>query len=75
LDTEDPEVRVRVQRADLHNSKPDEKVGLLTIADKRRNICFVQGLYSEHKTIVSRNHDNFDTIAETTLRERERVQQ
>ena len=36
-----------------------------------RNICFVQGLYSDRiQTIVRRrNHSNFDDIAETALEE------
>jgi hypothetical protein len=59
------------REAALHNCEPDEKVGILTIADKLRNICFVQGLYSDRiQAIVKiRNHDNFDEIAETALEE------
>jgi len=30
------------EEAALHNCEPDEKVGILTLADKLRNICFVQ---------------------------------
>jgi hypothetical protein len=43
----------------------------LTLTDKFRNICFVQGLYSDRiQTIVrSRNHSSFDDIAETSLQE------
>ena len=37
-------------------------VGILTLADKLRNICFVQGLYSDmiHTIIRSRKHSSFD---------------
>jgi hypothetical protein len=43
----------------------------LTLSDRLRNICFVQGLSSERiQTIVrSRNQDDFDEIAETALEE------
>ena len=49
----------------------EERAGLLTLADRLRNICFVQGLYSNRiQTIVrSRNNDNFDEIAETAQEE------
>jgi hypothetical protein len=48
-----------------------ERAGILTLSDKLRNICFVQGLFSDRiQTIVrSRNHDDFDDIAETALEE------
>ena len=41
------------------------------LAEKLRNICFVHGLYSDKiQTVVrSRNHANFDEIAENTLEE------
>jgi len=44
---------------------------ILTLADKLRNICFVQVLYSDRiQTIVrSRNRFSFDDIAETALDE------
>src|SRR5215469_16755284 len=43
--------------------------GILDLADRLRNICFVQGLASDRiQTIVrSRNYRNFDEIAETAL--------
>jgi hypothetical protein len=55
----------------LHDCEAYERVGILTISDKLKNICFVQGLYADREqTIVrSRNHDNFDYIAETTIEE------
>jgi hypothetical protein len=45
------------------------KEGILDLADRLRNICFVQGLASDRiQTIVrSRNYRNFDEIAETAL--------
>jgi len=45
----------------------EERAGILTLEDGLRDICFVQGLYSNRiQTIVrSRNNDNFDEIAET----------
>jgi len=60
----------------LQNCEPDEKVGILTLADKLRNICFMQGLSSDSiQTIVrSRNHDNFDDIVETALEEESAIQ-
>ena len=56
---------------DLQDCEADERAGILTLADKLRNICFVQGLYSDRiQTIVrSRNHSTFDEIAETALEE------
>jgi hypothetical protein len=55
----------------LQDCEQDERAGILTLADKLRNICFVQGLYSDRiKTIVrSRNRSSFDDIAETALEE------
>jgi hypothetical protein len=57
--------------ASLQDCEQDERAGVLTLADKLRNICFVQGLYSDRiQTIVrSRNHSTFDEIAETALEE------
>jgi hypothetical protein len=48
-----------------------EGFSILMMADKLRNICFVQGLYSDRiqKTVRSRNHQNFHEIAETALQE------
>jgi len=55
----------------LQDCEQDERAGILTLADKLRNICFVQGLCSDRiQTIVrSRNHSSFDHIAETALEE------
>jgi hypothetical protein len=49
----------------------EERPGILTLSDRLRNICFVQGLVSDRiQTIVrSRNQDDFDEIAETALEE------
>jgi hypothetical protein len=57
--------------AALHDFKVDEGAIILTFSDKLRNICFVQGLYSDRiQTIVrSQNHENFDEIVETSLEE------
>jgi hypothetical protein len=55
----------------LLNCTEDERAGILNLTDKLRNICFIQGLSSDRiQTIVrSRNHENFDDIAETSLEE------
>jgi len=55
----------------LQDCEQDERAGTLTLAEKLRNICFVQGLYSDRiQTIVrSRNYCSFDDIAETALEE------
>jgi hypothetical protein len=49
----------------------DERVGTVALADKLRNICFVQGIASDRiQTVVrSRNGEMFDEIAETALEE------
>lgn len=41
----------------------------MDLSDRLRNICFVQGLASDHIQIIvrSRNYRNFDEIAETAL--------
>jgi len=61
----------RFREAALQDCEPYETAGILTLADKLRNICFGQGLYSDRiQTIVrSRNHPSFDDIAETALDE------
>ena len=61
----------KFREAALRDCESDERAGILTLADKLRNICFVQGLYSDRiQTIVrSRNHSTFDEIAETALEE------
>ena len=57
--------------AALQDCEQDERAGILTLADKLRNICFIQGLSSDRiQTIVrSRNYVSFDEIAETALEE------
>ena len=59
------------REAALQDCEPEERAGILTLADKLRNICFVQGLWLDRiQTIVrSRNYVNFDDIAETALEE------
>ena len=46
-------------------------MGIVALADKLRNICFVQGIFSDRiQAIVrSRNSTTFDEIAETALEE------
>jgi hypothetical protein len=65
------ELGSRFREAALQDCEPEEKPGILNLADKLRNICFIQGLYSDRiQTIVrSRNYVNFDDIAETALEE------
>jgi hypothetical protein len=55
----------------LQNCTEEERAGILTLADKLRNICFIQGLCSDRiQTIVrSRNNESFDDTAETALEE------
>jgi hypothetical protein len=59
----------KFREAALQDCEQDERAGILTLADKLRNICFVQGLYSYRiQTIVrSRNYSSFDDIADTSL--------
>jgi hypothetical protein len=61
----------KFREAALHDCEQEERAGILTLTDKLRNICFVQGLYSDRiQTIVrSRNYSSFDDIAETALEE------
>jgi hypothetical protein len=45
-------------------------VGIVALADKLRNICFVKGISDRIQTIVrSRNGRTFDEIAETAREE------
>ena len=50
----------------------EERTGILTIADRLRNICFVQGLYYDRiqTTVRSRNSDNFYEITETARKKK-----
>jgi hypothetical protein len=61
----------KFREAALQDCKQDERAGILKLADKLRNICLIQGLYSDRiQTIVrSRNHSSFDDIVETALEE------
>ena len=61
----------KFREAALQDCKDDERVGIVALADKLRNICFVQGISSDRiQTIVrSRNGNTFDEIAETALEE------
>jgi hypothetical protein len=61
----------KFREAALQDCTEDERAGILNLADRLRNICFTQGLYSDRiQTIVrSRNQDHFDEIAETALEE------
>ena len=55
----------------MQDCEEDERVGIIALTDKLRNICFVQGFSSGRiQTIVrSRNGNAFDEIAETVLEE------
>jgi hypothetical protein len=61
----------KLRECALLNCNEDERAGILNLSNKLRNICFIQGLYSDRiQTIVcSRNNENFDEIAETALEE------
>jgi hypothetical protein len=61
----------KFREAALQDCEQDERAGILTLTDKLRNICFIQGLCSDRiQTIVrSRNYASFDDIAETALEE------
>jgi hypothetical protein len=47
------------------------EAGILTLSDKLRNICFIQGLFSDRIQTIFRNqnHDDFDGTAEMALEE------
>jgi hypothetical protein len=55
----------------LQDCENDKRVGIVALADKLRNICFVQGISSDRiQTIIrSRNGNTFDEIAERALDE------
>jgi hypothetical protein len=57
--------------AALQDCEDDERIGIVALGDKLRNICFVQELFSDRiQTIVlSRNGSTFDEIGETALEE------
>ena len=64
-------LRPKFREAALQDCEDDEPVGIVALADKLRNICFVQGIFSDRiQTIVRRrNSTTFDEIAETALEE------
>jgi hypothetical protein len=57
------------REAALLNCSERTREGILDLSDRLRNICFVQGLFSDRiqTTVWSRNYQNFDEVAETTL--------
>ena len=59
----------KFREAALHDCEEDERVGIVALADKLRNICFVQGIASDRiqTTVRSQNGNTFDEIAETAL--------
>jgi len=59
----------KFREATLLNCNEGTTEGILDLADRLRNICFIQRLASDRiQTIVrSRNYQNFDEIAETAL--------
>ena len=61
----------KFREAAFQDCEDDERVGIVALADKLRNICFVQGISSDRiKTVVhSRNGNTFDETAETELEE------
>jgi hypothetical protein len=61
----------RFRESALLNCGREDRSGTLNLADRLRNICFIQGLYSDKiQTIVrSRNNEHFDEIGETALEE------
>jgi hypothetical protein len=62
---------LKFREAALQDCEEDERIGIVALADKLRNICFIQGISSDRiQTIVrSRNASAFDEIAETALEE------
>jgi hypothetical protein len=61
----------KFREAALQDCEHDEQIGLVALADKLRNFCFVQGISSDRiQAIVwSRNAGTFDEIAEMALEE------
>ena len=64
------------REAALLNCNDGAREGILDLADRLRNICFIQGLASDRiQTIVrSRNYQTFDEIAETALVEESAIE-
>lgn len=46
-------------------------MGIVALTDRLRNICFVQGIFSDRTQTIfrDRNGELFDEIAETALKE------
>ena len=67
----------KFREADLEDCEDDERVGIVALADKLRNICFVQGLSSDRiQTIVrSRNCRNSSRRGEGNISKKERYRQ
>jgi hypothetical protein len=61
----------KFREAALQDCEDDERIGIVALAAKLRNICFVQGISSDRiqTTVHSRNGSTFDEIAETALEE------
>jgi hypothetical protein len=61
----------KFREAALQDCEDDERTGIVALADKLRNMCFVQGISSDmiQTTVRSRNGNTFDEIAETALEE------
>jgi len=61
----------KFREAAPQDCEEDERIGIVALADKLRNICFLQGISSDriHTTVRSRNGNTFDDIAETALEE------
>ena len=67
----------KFKEAALQDCENDERIGIVALADKLRNICFVQGISSDRiQTIVcstnSINGSTFDEIEERLSRRRVR---
>ena len=63
------------REAALLNCSEGAREGILDLADRLRNICFIQGLASDRiQTLVrSRNYENVDEVAEPALVEESAV--
>ncbi|XP_033607712.1 uncharacterized protein LOC111865382 [Cryptotermes secundus] len=61
----------KFREAALKDCTPTERVGILMLSDRLRNICFTQGLQSDRIQMIirSKNQESFDEIAETALEE------
>ena len=61
----------KFREAALQDCEDDEREGIVPLADKLRNICFVQGIFSDRiQTIVrSRNSSTFDETVGRSLEE------